>query len=109
MAAIKQYYTFAKAIVIFGASSDKNIATMVAELASLPDRVIVTRSHHPRAVAVERLVEEFSRRGMAVEVSEDVTSAMELALSSAGKSDLVCATGSLFLVAEAMEYMLKRA
>ncbi len=108
VAAIRQYYTFAKATVVFGASSDKNIAAMVAELASLPDRVIVTRSHHPRAVAVARLVEEFSRRGMAVEVAEDVASAMELALSTAGASDLVCATGSLFLVAEVMAYMLKR-
>jgi dihydrofolate synthase/folylpolyglutamate synthase len=107
--AIRKYYTFAKAIVIFGASSDKNIAAMVAELASLPDRVIVTRSHHPRAVAVERLAEEFSRQGMVVEVSENVASAMELALTTAGASDLVCATGSLFLVAEVMAYMLKQA
>jgi dihydrofolate synthase/folylpolyglutamate synthase len=60
-------------------------------------------------VAMERLVEEFSRWGMAVEVAENVALAMELALSTAGTSDLVCATGSLFLVAEAMEYMLKRA
>jgi len=108
VAAIRQYYTFAKAIVVFGASSDKNIAAMVAELASLPERVIVTRSHHPRAVAIERLVDEFSRQGIAVEVSENVASAMELALAMAGASDLVCATGSLFLLAEVMACMLQQ-
>jgi len=57
VAAIRQYFTFDKATVIFGASSDKNIAGMVNELSSFPDKVIVTRSHHPRAVAVERLTD----------------------------------------------------
>jgi folylpolyglutamate synthase/dihydropteroate synthase len=34
---------------------------------------------------------------------------VERALSIAESSDLICATGSLFLVAEVMQYMLKRA
>jgi folylpolyglutamate synthase/dihydropteroate synthase len=33
---------------------------------------------------------------------------MERALSLAGPADLICATGSLFLVAEVMEYMRKQ-
>jgi dihydrofolate synthase/folylpolyglutamate synthase len=107
--AIKQYFTFEKAVVIFGASSDKNIAAMATELASFPARVILTRSHHPRAVAVARLEEEFAGQGMVFEVSADVESAMTRALSTAGPDDLICATGSLFLVAEVMAYMLKRA
>ncbi len=108
VAALRQYFTFEKAVVIFGASSDKNIAAMAAELKTFPDRVIVTSSHHPRAVAVEQLVEEFSRENIIPEVSEDVASAVEKALSLAGSADLVCAAGSLFLVAEVMEYMRKR-
>jgi len=107
--ALRQYLLFDKAIVVFGASSDKNISGMVAELATFPHRVIVTRSCHPRAVAVERLAEEFTRRGIAFEVSADAESAMKRAISFAGPEDLICATGSLFLVAEVMEYMLKRA
>ncbi|TET48149.1 MAG: bifunctional folylpolyglutamate synthase/dihydrofolate synthase [Dehalococcoidia bacterium] len=109
VAAIRQYFTFDKATVIFGASSDKNITDMVSELGSFPDCIIVTQSKHPRAVAVERLTEEFSRQDVIFEVAADVESAMERALSLAGPADLVCATGSLFLVAEVMEYMLKPA
>jgi dihydrofolate synthase/folylpolyglutamate synthase len=106
--ALRQSFTFEKVFLIFGASSDKNIATMAAELKTFPDRVIVTSSHHPRAVAVERLAEEFSRENIFPEVSENAASAVEKALSLAGPGDLVCATGSLFLVAEVMEYMQKR-
>ncbi|MBU2535620.1 MAG: bifunctional folylpolyglutamate synthase/dihydrofolate synthase [Chloroflexi bacterium] len=106
--ALRQYFTFEKAIVIFGASSDKNVAEMAAELASFPERVIISQSHHPRAVAAEQLAAEFSSKGIASETSENVASAVERALSIAGPSDLVCATGSLFLVAEVMEYMSTR-
>jgi len=106
--ALRQYFMFEKAVVIFGASSDKNIAAMVAGLKTFPDKVIVTSSHHPRAVAVEQMVEEFSRENTIPEVSANVASAVEKALSLAGPADLVCATGSLFLVAEVMEYMQKR-
>ena len=108
VSALKQYFNFERAFLIFGASSDKNIAGMVTELASFPDTVMVTQSRHPRAVAADRLVSEFSRYDVVPEVTENVASAVELALAGAKPADLICATGSLFIVAEVMEYMLKR-
>ncbi len=42
------------------------------------------------------------------EVTEDVASAVDLALAKAAPADLICATGSLFIVAEVMEYMTAR-
>ena len=106
--ALKQYFDFDRTVLIFGASSDKNIEGMIAELASLPSAVIVTHSRHPRAVATDRLVNEFSKLGIVPEVVENVASAVELALTKAMPNDLIFATGSLFIVAEVMEYMLKR-
>jgi len=106
--ALKQYFNFDRAVLIFGASSDKNIAGMVSELASFPEAVIVTHSRHPRAVETTRLVSEFSKRGIIPEVAEDVAKAVALALAKAQSNNLICATGSLFVVAEVMEYMLKR-
>ncbi|MFQ5997242.1 MAG: bifunctional folylpolyglutamate synthase/dihydrofolate synthase [Dehalococcoidales bacterium] len=106
--ALKQYFDFERATLIFGASSDKNIAGMAAELASFPDTVMVTQSRHPRAVATDKLVSEFSRCGVVPEVVGNVASAVELALARAKPPDLICATGSLFIVAEVMEYMLQR-
>ncbi len=103
--ALEQYFDFDRVVLILGVSSDKNIAGMVAELASLSDAVIVTRSHHPRAVEPARLASEFSKRGIIPEVAENAASAVELALNKAMPSDLICATGSLFIVAEVMEYM----
>ena len=106
--ALRQYFEFDRAILIFGASADKNTDGMVAELASLFSTVIVTSSRHPRAVATDRLVSEFSGRGIEAEVTESVVSSVELALDRASPADLICATGSLFVVAEVMEYMANR-
>ena len=106
--ALKGYFKYDRAFLIFGASADKDIAGMVSELAHFPDRVIVTRSRHPRAVAIDTLASEFSRYGITPEVAENISAAVELALARAKPADLICATGSLFIVAEVMEYMLKR-
>lgn len=102
--ALRQYFTFQRLTVIFGSSSDKNIAGMAAELASFPDRVIVTSSRHPRAVSPDSLADEFARLGVTAEVTENVSEAIEITLAGAAPGDLICVTGSLFIVAEAMEY-----
>jgi folylpolyglutamate synthase/dihydropteroate synthase len=53
------------------------------------------------------LVNEFSKWGIVPQVTESVASAVKLALARATPGDLICAAGSIFVVAEAMEYMAK--
>lgn len=98
-----QYFDFHRAILVIGVSSDKDIAGIVSELVPLFDKVIVTRSRHPRAMGLEPLIAAFRRRGVETQAVEAVSEALSLALNMAGARDLVCVTGSLFVVAEAME------
>jgi dihydrofolate synthase/folylpolyglutamate synthase len=105
--ALKEYFDFEKAILVMGASDDKNIKGVIAELAPLFDRVIVTRSRHPRAMAPAPLAAEFARHGIKARITEDVPSALSQALSLAGEKDLVCLAGSLFIVGEAIEAAAK--
>jgi len=100
---IKQYLDFERAILVMGTSQDKDIASLVAELAPLFNQVIVTRSGHPRALPPAPLAAAFARHGIKAQLAEDVPSALSLALSLAGEGDLVCVAGSLFVVAEAIE------
>ncbi|MCK4297950.1 MAG: bifunctional folylpolyglutamate synthase/dihydrofolate synthase, partial [Planctomycetes bacterium] len=99
---IRQYLDFERAVLVMGTSQDKDIASLVAELAPLFNRVIVTRSGHPRALVPELLVAEFARHGLKAQLTGDVPSALSQALALAGENDLVCVAGSLFVVAEAM-------
>jgi dihydrofolate synthase/folylpolyglutamate synthase len=92
-----------KALVI-GMSSDKDIEKVVAELAPLFSLVIATRSRHPRALDAERLAGYFSGYDCEVRKSASVAEAMDMATALVQENDLICATGSLFIVGEALEW-----
>jgi dihydrofolate synthase/folylpolyglutamate synthase len=101
--ALQGCFDFDGAILIVGASRDKNVSGIVAELAQTSASVIVTRSAHPRAADTAALAAEFSRWGVEALVAPDTASAIILALSRAKPTDIVCVTGSLFVVSEAIE------
>jgi len=100
---LEQYFDFDRAILIIGVSSDKDIAGIVSELVSLFDKVIVSHSIHPRAMAIAPIVAEFSRYGVEAKATDDISIALPLALTLAGEKDLICVTGSLFVVVAAIE------
>ncbi len=52
------------------------------------------------------MIQEVGFLGPMAVAEEDVPSAIETALSHAEPSDLVCITGSLYVVAEAREHLL---
>lgn len=103
--ALKQYFAFDRAFLIFGASGDKDVPGLVAELAPLTGEVIVTAARNPRAVAPAILSEEFKKRGVTPVVAENVAAAVKLALGRAAPGDLICAAGSIFVIAEVLEEM----
>jgi dihydrofolate synthase/folylpolyglutamate synthase len=75
------------------------------ELYPFFDRVIATRSRHPRSMAVTSIVDEFGRYGVGAQPVEAVPEALSLAQEMAGEQGFVCVTGSLFVVGEAIEYL----
>jgi|TARA_Y100000031_G_scaffold153884_1_gene200218 dihydrofolate synthase/folylpolyglutamate synthase len=100
---LEQYFEFERAILVIGASLDKDVASVVSELVPLFDEVIATRTCHPRAMAPSLIVAEFGKHGIEAWVAEAVPEALSMALNIAGVRDLICATGSLFVVGETME------
>jgi len=101
-----QHTEFERATLITGVSCDKDIAGIVSELYSLFDKVIVTRSRHPRAMAPELLKTEFAKHGVEAQIADDIPAALSQAL--AGGKDLVCVAGSLFVVGEAIEQVSRQ-
>ena len=101
--ALEQYFKYEKALLIIGMSSDKDLAGIAAELAPAFQKVIVTRADHPRAMATAPIVAEFKKHGLEARQTNDISDALRLALSLVGEKDLICATGSLFIAAGAIE------
>jgi dihydrofolate synthase/folylpolyglutamate synthase len=102
---IKGYFAHKRIFLVFGTSCDKDIPGIINELVPLSPQVIVTRAAHSRAAPLSTLVAEFSKQGIELEIRETVTEAISRALSLADRTDLICITGSLFVVAEALDYL----
>jgi dihydrofolate synthase/folylpolyglutamate synthase len=101
---IQTYFAHKQIFLIFGASCDKDILGMISELVPLFPQVIVTQASHSRAAPPSTLAAEFTKRGIEPEVRGSVAQALSRALSLAEKTDVICVTGSLFVVAEALDY-----
>jgi dihydrofolate synthase/folylpolyglutamate synthase len=101
---IKAYFPHKRIFLVFGTSCDKDIPGIINELVPLSPQVIVTQASHSRAAPLSTLVAEFTKRGIEPKTAETVTEAISRALSLAGRTDIICVTGSLFVVAEALDY-----
>jgi dihydrofolate synthase / folylpolyglutamate synthase len=87
-------------ILIFGVLGDKDYPAMVKRLFPLADRIILTRPHSERSLSPDLLLPVAGRFGRNVECIENPGDALKSALARAGKEDLVCVAGSLYLVGE---------
>ncbi|MFH1482897.1 MAG: folylpolyglutamate synthase/dihydrofolate synthase family protein [Chloroflexota bacterium] len=94
-------------VLVFGTSVDKDIEGMARELSPLGARVLVAASRHPRAAATEKVAGVWEKY-QACEGFPSVPRALEEALARALPTDLILATGSLFVVAEAVEYLRRK-
>ena len=103
-AALQEEFLYRRLILVLGTSTDKDVEGIIAALGPIADLAIATRSRHPRAADPERLAAELRRHCPDVRLSPDIPSALSLAESLASPSDLICATGSLFTVADAREH-----
>jgi dihydrofolate synthase/folylpolyglutamate synthase len=101
---IKSYFPHKRIFLVFGTSCDKDIPGIINELVSLSPRVIVTQASHSRAATLPTLAAEFAKRGIDPETRETVKEAISRVLSLASDTEVICLTGSLFVVAEALDY-----
>jgi len=107
-AALEELFTYRHLFLIFGASADKDIEGMMRELFPLAHQVILTQARHPRAADAHVLQEKALVLEREAVVNNSVAGALSLALETAGPQDLICATGSIFVVAEVQEAWAER-
>jgi dihydrofolate synthase/folylpolyglutamate synthase len=100
---LQTYFPDKKVYLIFGASEDKNIPGMFAELKSRIQKIIITRADHPRALEVERIQQLADQAGVQWEAVVPVKSALARALELSEKDgSIVLSAGSMFVTAEVM-------
>jgi dihydrofolate synthase / folylpolyglutamate synthase len=100
---LEEHFPGKSVYLIFGASEDKNIPGMFAEMKPKIKRLIVTRANHPRALETEKIIELARQAGLESEAAIPVESAFMRALENSEKDgSIVLSAGSMFVTAEAM-------
>lgn len=92
-------------IVVIGMMQDKNLPAFLNALVPLADGVILTQIDHPRSAPVLALKRALPVVDVPVYERESPQTAIDLATRLADHDDLVCVTGSLFLVGHVKSFM----
>jgi dihydrofolate synthase/folylpolyglutamate synthase len=102
MHAIGQSVPYDSMVVVFGCNVDKDIEGMLHELQYGADKVIFTRSNSVKAAWPEDLGERYAEiSGKMYQTALTLREALGLAQSATGREDLICVTGSFYLIGQA--------
>jgi dihydrofolate synthase/folylpolyglutamate synthase len=106
--ALDSLFSYRKLILVLGMLADKEREKVLELLAPLAEVVIVTRPNSPRAAGWEEIGELAAKYVSRVEVIASVEEAVNRGLLLADTEDLVCITGSIYMIAEARELILAK-
>jgi dihydrofolate synthase/folylpolyglutamate synthase len=92
--------------MIFGCGQDKDVKGMLEQLQFGADKVIFTRSNSPRAMHPHDLAEVYNELcGKMCQTAATLPDALKIAGSAVAREDLICVTGSFYLVGQAKVYL----
>ncbi len=105
MRAIGQYIPYDSMVVIFGCCADKDVPGMLERITSGADKVIFTRVDNIRSADPNELAARYVELyGKMAQVAPTLEEALGIANRAVTKEDLICITGSFYLVGEAKKY-----
>ena len=102
MKAIGQHIPYDSMVVIFGCCGDKDVSGMLERITSGADKVIFTKVDNIRTADPEELAARYIEQyGKMAQVAQSLDDALAIANRAVSKEDLICITGSFYLVGEA--------
>ena len=102
MQAIGQSVPYDSMVVIFGCNNDKDVEGMLRELQYGADKVVFTRSNSVKAMSPQELADMYSQIcGKMYQTATSLGGALRLAKSAVTREDLICITGSFYLIGQA--------
>jgi dihydrofolate synthase / folylpolyglutamate synthase len=105
MRGIGQHIPYDSMVVIFGCCADKDVAGMLERITSGADKVIFTKVNNIRTADPEELAARYVEQfGKMAQVADTLEEALGIANRAVSKEDLICITGSFYLVGEAKKY-----
>lgn len=98
--ALTQHYRYGRLWFIFGSARDKDFRQELAALLPAAAGIITTTVNHPRSATPEELAALAEESGTKAYPAVDMDTAVTLAWSLAAPGDLICVTGSIYIVGD---------
>ncbi len=105
-ATLREYFDWRRCFLVIGVTRDKDLGGMGIELSRLAHLIVCCGFRNARSRDPLSMIEEVGFLGPPAVAEQGVPAAVDLALSHASEDDLVCITGSLYVVAEARAHLL---
>ena len=102
--ALRESFRYERLWLILGITRGKDIAGILSELLPLATGAVAVRATHPRSLPPEELQSEANSLGFQLETAQDVQAGMAWAMARAGSGDLICVTGSLYVVGDLLNH-----
>ena len=106
VSALLEAFAFERVVFVFAALREKDHLGMLAEMARVNGTVVVTAVKSARSVPPDDIAKAAVELGLPAEVADEVEDAIGVAVDIATDNDLICITGSHYLVGEARDLLL---
>jgi dihydrofolate synthase/folylpolyglutamate synthase len=94
-------------VCVFGCCQDKDVNEMLLKISLGADKIIFTKAQsNPRAAEPKILQRQFAEiSGKMTQIADTLPEALEIAAQAASRDDLICVTGSFYLVGETKKHL----
>lgn len=101
---LKNDFAYARLWLVLGMTADKDVSGIVQALAPHAAGLFITQADHPRALAPAGFAELIKKAGYPIAGQGALIDMVEAAWHRAGSDDLICVTGSSFVVGDLLNY-----
>ena len=98
---LRKNFKFSRCLIVLGLMQDKKIDEVIKILSQLGDYFFLVPVNPPRGETPEKLAAKLKVFNKPTQVFETVSNALQAVQQIASQNDLICITGSIFLVATA--------
>ncbi len=102
---LMEAYPHRRVILVIGVSQDKDVGAICDSLKKSVARIILTKASHPRAHLFTQAEGKNYFGDKPFEIIESLPKSLEKALQIADPQDVILVTGSIFVVAETMDFL----
>ena len=107
MKSVGAHIPYDSMICIFGCCQDKDVEEMLHRVSLGADKIIFTQAKgNQRAAEPKKLQKTFAEMsGKMTQIADTLEEALEIAAQASSRDDLICVTGSFYLVGEAKTHL----